>query len=69
MGIFAEMVINQKLRHEKLNNVDQSNAIVNVDQSNAIVISVSADESQQKMFNYQELKIVFNMCKIFDKLI
>ena len=26
LGIFAEMVINQKPRHEKLNNVDQSNA-------------------------------------------
>ena len=26
LGIFAEMVINQKLRHDKLNNVDQSNA-------------------------------------------
>ena len=30
---------------------------------------MGTDESQQKIFSYQELKIDFNMCKIFDKLI
>ena len=68
------MVINQKLRYEKLNNVDQSNAksqMLKVKCNSHISFCkiMGTEESQQKIFNYQELKIDFNMCKIFDKLI
>ena len=52
LGIFAEMVIDLKPGHEKLNNVDQSNVKSQIQY--IWVYAMSTDESQQEIFNNQE---------------
>ena len=59
LGIFAEMTINQKLRHE----VKQCGS-VKCNSHISFCKIMGTDKSQQKIFNYQKLKIDFNMCNL-----